>query len=124
MTQKIVFAALVLWVSTPVLASHTICSFESAQASRYDELEFIGDGDGKPMIVFSSTALGSGERVRLQSADYTLKHFIPREAAVHLAYRNPGSPAWPASFTLTARNGRATLQIGPVAEGGIFRCAD
>lgn len=116
--------ALITLASQPVLASQTVCTFESAKASRYYELEFIGDGHVKPMIVFASTTFSSGKRVTLQAADYTLKHFDPGRAAVLLEFRNPGSTAWPPSFTLSGRRGRATLQIGSTAVGGTFRCGD
>ena len=111
-----------LLASWPALASQTVCTFESGQSSPYYELEFIGYSDATPMIVFSSTAFGSGQRVTLQSADYTLKQFSSSTAAVLLEFRNPGSGALPPSFTLTGRSGHATFRIGSMAVPGVFRC--
>lgn len=115
-------AALMLLASWPALASQTVCTFEGGTSSPYYELEFIGYSDARPMIVFSSTAFGAGQRVTLPPADYTLKQFNSGTAAVRLEFRNPGSGALPASFTLAGRGGHATLKIGSTAVTGAFRC--
>jgi len=122
MMQRIGLAALLILVGQHALASQTLCTFESGTSSPYYELEFIGYSDAKPVIVFSSTAFGAGKRVTLQAADYTLRQFSSSTAAVVLEFRNPGSGALPASFTLTGRGGDATLKSGSTAVTGTFRC--
>lgn len=122
MMHSIALAVLLILASQPALASQTVCTFESGKSSPYYELEFIGYSDANPMIVFSSTAFGSGKRVTLQPADYTLQHFNSSLAAVLLEFRNPGNHALPPSFTLSGRSGRAKLKIGATAVGGTLHC--
>lgn len=115
-------AALLILASQPTLASQTACVFSGDAAPQYYELEFIGYGDPNPMIVFSSTAFASGQRVTLHPADYTLKQFNQKAAMVSLEFRNPGGRALPPSFSLVGRSGHARLKIGATVVEGTLRC--
>ena len=114
-------AALMLLASWPALASQTVCTFESGTSSPYYELEFIGYSDARPMIVFSSTAFGAGQRVTLPPADYTLKQLNSGTAAVRLEFRNPGSGALPASAVSPSAWGSTPASAG--AERSIAKVA-
>ena len=106
----------------PAYASLTLCTFSAGDASRYYELEFIGDDDTKPILVFSSTTFGSGKRITLHSADYSLKQFSPKARNVSLEFRNPKSLAVPPSFNLNGTGGRAILTIGSNSIEGYLEC--
>jgi hypothetical protein len=109
-------------VSQPAAASQTACVISSDKAPHYYELEFIGYSDRDPMIVFSSTAFGSGKRFPLRSADYTLKQFNQQAGSVSLEFRNPNDPALPPSFNLTGISSGARLTIGPDTIRGVLAC--
>lgn len=119
----VVLAVLAL-ASVPGLASQTACTFEGEKARQYYELEFIGDNDAHPMIVFSSTAFNSGQRVPLQPETYRLGSFSRKAATVRLEFHNPGLRSLPPSFRLAGHGGRARLQIGPTAIDGSLKCGD
>ena len=124
MTQRIALVIVLLALaSQPAVASQTACTFESNKASQYYELEFIGYSDVNPMIVFSSTAFGSGKRITLEPENYSLENFNQKTAMVHLEFRNPGNGSLPPSFSLTGRSGKAQLKIGPTTVDGSLKCA-
>jgi len=114
-------ALLAVW-SQAALASQTACVFSGSQAPHYYELEFIGYSDVNPMVVFSSTAFGSGARFTLSPANYTLKRFSQKAKSVSLDFRNPQDPALPPSFDLVGRRGRAKLKIGSIVTEGDLKC--
>lgn len=111
-------------ISQPALASRTACIFSGDTAAHYYEVEFIGYDDKKPMIVFSSTAFGSGKRITLQPGHYTLKHFSPKTQRIDLAFRNPNDCALPRSFRLVGTGDNARLDIGSSAIQGVLTCGD
>lgn len=86
------------------------------------ELEFIGYGDAAPVIVFSSTAFGSGKRLTLSPENYTLENFSQRARAVDLAFRNPDDLGLPSSFGLVGTAGRAFFKSGSMIVEGSFKC--
>lgn len=114
--------ALLACFSPPALASQTACVFASGLSSDYYELEFIGESDAKSVIVFSSTAFGSGKRYTLSPENYALKHFDQKAEAVDLEFDNPGNVALPPSFRLVGRDGRAWFKTGSVLVEGEFKC--
>ena len=123
MKQRIVLViALLALASQPAIASQTACTFEGGEVPRYYELEFIGYGDAHPTIVFSSTAFGSGKRIMLQPANYSLKNFSQKAATVQLEFRNPGDGSLPPSFSLTGHKGQAQLKIGSTTVAGSLNC--
>ena len=85
-------------------------------------MEFIGYGDADPIIVFSSTTFGSGERITLNPADYSLKNFSQKARKVSLEFRNPQNLALPLSFSLNGIDGRAMLTIGSSTIEGDLKC--
>jgi len=109
-------------LAQPVLASQTACIFSTGKTSQYYELEFIGYGDTKPLLVFSSTTFRAGQRIALPAAD--LKHFRQKARSVSLEFRNPGDPALPPSFTLAGTGAQAWLSIGSARLQGDSKCAD
>lgn len=113
---------LLVLAGPPAIASQTACTFEGGKAPQYYELEFIGDSDVDPMIVFSSTAFGSGKRITLQPENYSLKDFSQKAEMIHLEFHNPGVDSLPPSFILTGRRGRALLKIGSIAIDGSLKC--
>lgn len=113
---------LLVLMGQPALASQTVCTFSAGEASRYYELEFIGYGDADPIIVFSSTTFGSGERITLNPADYSLKNFSQKARKVSLEFRNPQNLALPPSFSLNGIDGRAMLTIGSSTIEGDLKC--
>lgn len=115
-------AILLALIGQPALASQTVCSFSAGEAPRYYELEFIGYGDADPIIVFSSTTFGSGERVTLNPEDYSLKHFSQKVGKVSLEFRNPKNIALPPSFSLNGADGRAILAIDSSIIEGDLKC--
>ena len=122
--QLVTVAAVFAFAAPPALASQTSCTFEGGDAARYYELEFIGYSDGPPLIVFSSTAFRSGQRLTLPPASYALRAFSPKSATVALAFRNPGDASLPPSFALNGRGGAARLTIGRDRISGALRCGD
>lgn len=108
--------------SQPAFASQTACTFEGGKPPQYYELEFIGYSDANPMIVFSSTAFGSGKRITLPPENYSLKNFSQKAANIHLEFRNPGSGSLPPSFSLTGHRGHAQLKIGSTTVDGSLKC--
>jgi hypothetical protein len=123
MRQRIALVVFLLGLaSQPAIASQSACTFEGGKAPQYYELEFIGYSDVNPMIVFSSTAFGSGKRITLQPEHYSLKSFSQKAAKVHLEFRNPGNSSLPPSFNLTGQQGKAQLKIGSAAVDGSLKC--
>lgn len=123
MMRKLIPAlALLALSSPPALASQTACIFSTDRSPHYYELEFIGYEDVEPMVVFSSTVFGSGERFTLRPQDYTLKIFDRKAKKVDLEFRNPNDPALPPSFGLVGTDGRAWFKSGSVIIEGDFRC--
>jgi hypothetical protein len=114
----VLFAAL----SQPALASQTLCVFSTDTSSDYYELEFIGNGDERPLIVFTSTRFRPGERFTLSPENYTLKDFNEKARRVDLEFLNPGNPALPPSFGLVGNGGRAWLKTGSTITEGSFTC--
>ncbi len=109
--------------SHSAFASQTACTFSGGKEPRYFEIELIGYSDANPMVVFSSTEFSSGKRVVLQPADYVLEHFSQSDAAIDLAFRNPGNPSLPPSFSLRAgRDSHAQLKVGSTIVDGELRC--
>lgn len=106
----------------PAYASQTACIFSAGDASRYVELEFIGYDDTNPTLVFSSTTFSSGQRIRLDSTDYSLKQFSPKTREVSLEFRNPKNLAAPPSFNLNGTGGRAILTSGSTIIDGYLQC--
>lgn len=100
-------------------ASQSACEFGDSQAGSY-EIELIGY-EWPQVIVFSSLATG-GRRITLPAAHYTLRRFDPRRGEVLLEFRNPGSPALPPSFTLSAAGDRGVLRIASAAVRGRMHC--
>ena len=114
-----------LALATPAaMASHTACTFEGGAAPRYYELEFIGDRDTGPVVVFASTAFAAGKRITLPARHSALSAFDEGTATVALRFRNPGDDALPPSFTLEGRNGNARLAIGGRLVDGTLHCGD
>lgn len=111
-----------LLASQSVSASQTACVFSADKAQDYYEVEFIGYGDTKPMIVFSSTSLGAGKRLTLHPGNYTLTQFSQKAGKVDMKFRNPEDPAQPPSFSLVGAGGRARLAIGSSIVAGDFKC--
>lgn len=123
MRQKIARAIVLLALAgQSAVASLTTCTFEGDKDTQYYELEFIGYSDVDQMVVFSSTAFGSGKRITLPSENYSLKNFSQKAATVHLEFRNPGNSSLPPSFSLTGRKGQAQLKIGSTAIDGSLNC--
>lgn len=116
--------ALMLWalLAQPVLASQTNCTFTTVDTPGYYEIEFIGYTDTNPVLVFSSTAFGSGKRIALPTADYTLNYFSRKEGRVGLEYRNPQNPALPPSFALAGIGANVWLTIGSARLRGELKC--
>lgn len=116
--------ALMLWalLAQPVLASQTSCTFTTVDTPDYYEIEFIGYTDTNPVLVFSSTAFGSGKRIALPPADYTLNYFSRKEGRVGLEYRNPQNPALPPSFALAGIGANVWLTIGSARLRGELKC--
>lgn len=120
-------ALMVAWLAlagNSAWASQTACTFEGGQPPQYYELEFIGYGDAKPMVVFSSTAFGAGKRITLPVEHYSVENFRQVAARLRLAFRNPGNEALPPSFTLSARKGEGRLSMGSITVDGALHCAD
>jgi hypothetical protein len=109
-------------IGQPALASQTVCTFSAGEASRYYELEFVGYGDTSPIIVFSSTEFGSGKRITLHPADYSLKQFSPKSEKISLEFRSPENVAQPPSFNLNGADGRAILSIASSVIEGDLKC--
>ena len=124
MKQRIALvAALLALASQPSIASQTACTFSGGKEPRYFEIELIGYSDANPMVVFSSTEFSSGKRVVLQPADYVLEHFSQSDAAIDLAFRNPGNPSLPPSCSLRAgRDSHAQLKVGSTIVDGELKC--
>lgn len=116
-------ASFVALASHSAFASQTACTFSGGKEPRYFEIELIGYSDANSMVVFSSTEFSSGKRVVLQPADYVLEHFSQSDAAIDLAFRNPGDPLLPPSFNLHAgRGGHAQLKMGSTIVDGELKC--
>ena len=123
MRQRIALVIVLLALAShPAIASQTACTFEGGKEPQYYELEFIGYSDVNPMVVFTSTTFGSGERITLQPENYSLKQFSQKTAMVHLEFRNPGNGSLPPSFSLIGQRGQAQLKIGSTAVDGSLKC--
>ncbi|WP_157498930.1 MULTISPECIES: hypothetical protein [unclassified Lysobacter] len=123
MRPRIVLAtALLALFGQPATASQTACRFTGGESPQYYEVEFIGYTDIDPMVVFSSTTLGSGDLITLSSKQYTLKQFSQKTATVDLTFRNPGDDSLPPSFTLIGQKGKAQLKISTRTIDGSLRC--
>ena len=122
MRKLISTVALLSFFGQSALASQTSCVFSTGQSPHYYELEFIGYGDVKPMIVFSSTVFGSGKRFTLSPDNYTLKNFNPKARTVDLEFRNPNDLTLPPSFGLVGTDGRALFKTGSMIIAGNFKC--
>jgi hypothetical protein len=120
--QKIPLAVFLAVTGHVAIASQTACTFESDKSAQYYELEFIGYGEVKPTIVFSSTAFGSGKRITLPPANYSLTDFSPKAASVHLEFHNSGNDSLPPSFSLTGKSGLAQLKLGDAVVDGSLKC--
>ncbi|UXI66887.1 hypothetical protein [Tahibacter amnicola] len=108
-------------IAQPALASHTLCTFSGSQGAEYYELEFIGDEEAEPVIVFSATSIG-GRRLTLERADTVLERFSRGERSVSLSFRGRGDASQPPSFRLVGANGSARLTIGEKAIEGSLDC--
>lgn len=111
-------------LAPPVFASQTACIFSTGQTSPYYELEFIGYGDSRPTLVFSSTTFRAGQRIALPAAQYRLQQFSQQARSVKLEFQNPADPALPPSFTLAGTGEQAWLTIGSTRLLGDLRCDD
>ncbi len=124
MRETTLLVALLAVFSPCAIASQTACVFSTEPSPSYYEVEFIGDDDAKPMIVFSSTDFGAGKRFTLSAEHYALKRFDPKAGAVDLEFRNPGDVALPPSFGLVGNEGRTRLKTGSVTVEGELKCGD
>jgi hypothetical protein len=120
----VVLASWLACVASSAFASQTICTFSSDSASSYREIEFIGDDEAHPIVVFSATSIDNGRRITLPPADYTLEHLDPADRRVSLVFRNPGDAALPPAFALTGTGERVWLSIGPDRIPGTLDCGD
>ncbi|HJR74421.1 MAG TPA: hypothetical protein VJ806_12360 [Luteimonas sp.] len=124
MRESLLIVALLAFFSPAAFASQTVCVFEADPSAHYYEVEFIGDGDAKPVIVFSSTDFGAGKRFTLSVEHYVLKHFDPKAGSVDLEFHNPGDVTPSPSFGLVGSEGRARLKTGSMIIDGEFKCGN
>lgn len=122
MPKLVSAVALLALLSQSAFASQTACVFSTGQSPHYYELEFIGDSDARLVIVFSSTAFGSGKRLTLSPASYTLKNFSQKARSVDLEFRNPNDRTLPPSFGLVGTGGRGWFKTGSMIIEGNFNC--
>ncbi len=123
MRRKIILAvSFIGLLSQSALASQTACQFSTGQSPHYYDLEFVGYSDARPVIVYSSTAFGSGKRLTLSPENYSLKNFSQKAGTVDLEFRNPNDRSLPPSFGLVGTGGRALFKSGSMIIEGSFKC--
>lgn len=103
--------------AVPASATSTMCTFEGSSGSSSYSIEFIGYGE----IATIQMNLPDGPR-NLPDGSYTVAEFDERKGKIDLAYRNPGDPSLPPSFTLEGVGDNVRMTIGEERIVGELNC--
>lgn len=119
---KLIVVMLLMLATKAAVASQTVCTFSADSAPHYYELELVGYGDARPLIVFSSTTFAAGKRTPLPPASYSLDRLNRSDREIDLEFHNPDDSALPPSFTLKGSGERVWLTIGSTRIRGDLSC--
>ena len=116
-THRMIFALLLAATAMPVSATSTMCAFEGSGGSSSYSIELIGYGE----IETIQMNLPAGPR-SLPAGSYKILEFDKEKGRINLAYRNPGDPSLPPSFTLEGMGKNVHLTVGEERIAGELHC--
>ena len=94
-----------------------MCMFEGSSDTSSYNIEFIGYGE----IATVQMNLPDGPR-SLPAGSYRVMEFDERKSKINLAYRNPGDPSLPPSFTLDGVGDNVRMTVGKERIVGKLNC--
>ena len=115
--HRVIFAVSLAAVALPASATSTMCMFEGSSGSSSYSIEFIGYGE----IAMIQMNLAGGPR-SLPEGSYKVIEFDERNGKINLAYRNPGDPSLPPSFTLEGARKNVRMTVGKERIVGKLHC--
>jgi hypothetical protein len=115
--HRVIFALFLVAAAIPASATTTMCMFEGSSDSSSYSIEFIGHGEIGGILM----SLPNGPR-SLPAGSYEVLEFDERKSKINLAYRNPGDPSLPPSFTLEGVGDNVRMTIGKERIVGKLDC--
>ncbi|MDR6841466.1 hypothetical protein [Pseudoxanthomonas sacheonensis] len=115
--HRVISAVFLAAAAIPASATSTMCAFEGSSGSSSYSIEFIGYGEIGAILM----SLPRGPR-SLPAGSYKVLEFDERKSKINLAYRNPGDPSLPPSFTLEGIGNNVRMTIGKERIVGKLHC--
>ena len=115
--HRVIFALFLVAAAMPASATSTMCMFDGSNESSSYSIEFIGYGEIGGILM----SLPEGPR-SLPAGSYEVLEFDEQKSKINLAYRNPGDPSLPPSFTLEGVGNNVRMTIGEERIAGVLNC--